>query len=481
MTASFRVRSRRGAALVLALGLAVPLTALSQGVVPAIADPATETTTATTDTTTQAPVTTTNSVATTTTANSTPTTTTTDVTSSSTASTTTAQLTSSLVTTATSTSVSLKPSGATTLSDAVSSTPSQMIPAAVPQTLTADPQGIQSAQAASLTRQDPASATEGDLRLLNLATNRSNRNVLHLDQGWITYDNFFRPVIINPFGQALHIFWQIAGGVIQEIVIPAFGQILTEISQPGPNPVTAILPSETGEPDQVTAAVINGGGHDPGPDQPPPLALPAPTEYPDACVAVHYADAQYKPFIVRKIVDVGDDPQYGERKVLLDGVTPAWGAWTQSADCGTQFEVHKTQQLPGVDEPGQVSLPGGYPMQLASYSSSSGFGIFTVLAALIIAALILGAVLVAITRAKQNRPRDQDELPWHSTDARGHTQHPHPNTRIQAVARPGGPPVVTARETPAPGEATHAIRLEAHFDPGSPTIREVDDDLSRIG
>jgi len=470
-------RSRCGAAMVLALGLAVPLTALGRGVVPAAADPATDTTTTTT--TTLTPVTTTYSVLTTTTAIPTPTTTTSDPTSSTT-STTTITSTSSPVASSASTSVSLIPTSTTTPSDAVSSTPSPVIPTAVPQTLTADPNGIQRAQAAPQTRQDPALAAEDDVRLLTLASNRSNRKVLQWDQGWITYDNFYRPVIINPFGTALHIFWRIAGGVIQEIVIPAFGRILTEVSQPGPNPVTAILPSETGEPDKVTAGVINGGGRDPGPDRPPPLPPPAPTEYPNACVAVHYSNAQYKPFIVRKVVDVGDDAQYGEHKVLLDGVTPAWGAWAQSADCGTQFEVHKTQLLPGVDEPKQAPLPGGYPMQLASYSSSSGFSVFAVRAALIIAVMILGAVLVAITRAKKDPLPDQDDSNRHGADARGRTQSGHPHTRVRAVARPGRPPVVTAHEVPATGGPIHAIRLEAHFDPGSPTIREVDDDIGRI-
>jgi hypothetical protein len=478
MSASFRVPSPRGAALVLALGLAIPLTALGRGVAPAVADPATTTTTATTTrtpvTTTNSTVTTTtNSVVTTPTASSTPTTTTTQMTSLSTASTTTDRLTSSLVATATSTSVTLKLSGTTTVSDAVSSTPSQVIPTAAPQTLTADPQGIQWADAANPTRRDPAPATEGDVRLLNLARNRSNRDVLQLDRGLITYDIFSRrPVIINPFGRALYIFLQAAGGVIQEVVIPAFGTVLTEITQRGPNPVTGILHGDTGEPDQVTAGVINGGGYAPGPDQPPPPALSEPTEYQDVCVAVRYGDTQYKPFIVRKIVDVGDDQQYGEHEVLLDGVTPAWGAWTQSAECGTQFEgrrfeVHKAQQLPGVDEPTQLSPPAGYPVELVTHSTSSGFGKFLVLAALIIAALILAAVLVAIIRAKI-RPHDPDKLPRHSD-------------RIRAVARLGSPPVVTARETPAPGEATHAIRLATQFDPGSPTIREVDDDLSPIG
>lgn len=151
-------RSCRDVAVVLALGLAVSLTALGRGVVAAVADPVNETTTATT---TRAPVTTTNSVVTTTTASSTPTTTSTDLTSSSTTSTKTTRLTSSLVSPATSTSVRLKPSGTTTLSVAVSLTPSQVIPTAVPQTLTADPQRIQLAQSANLVRQDLAPGTSG--------------------------------------------------------------------------------------------------------------------------------------------------------------------------------------------------------------------------------------------------------------------------------------------------------------------------------
>ncbi|WP_152531514.1 hypothetical protein [Mycobacterium sp. UM_CSW] len=354
-----------------------------------------------------------------------------------------------------------------------------MIQTAVPQTLTANLTGVQLARAASQTWQDPASPTEGDARLLNLARNRSNNDVLHLDPGLITYDNFSRPIIINPFGAALHIFWQLAGGAIREIVIPALGQIITEISQAGPNPVIAILPGETGEPDKVTAAVINGGGRDPGPDQLPPPPPPAPTEVPNTCVAVRYTNAQYQPFIVSKIVDLGNDQQYGEHKVLLDGVTPAWGEWTQSPDCGPQFEVHKTQSLPGVDEPKQVPLAGGYPMHPTSPSSSSESGFLVVLAALIIAALILGAVLAAITRTMKKPSPNPDELP--EDDSGGQTQHPHIDTRVRADARPGDPPVITTRDAPVRGGVMHAIRLEAHSDPGTATMREVDHDVSRIG
>ena len=58
-------------------------------------------------------------------------------------------------------------------------------------------------------------------------------------------------------------------------------------------------------------------------------------------------------------------------------------------------------------------------------------------------------------------------------------RHRRPTSRVRAVVRPGGPPVVTVHETPAPGEAARAVRLEAHPDPGIQTIREVDDDHGR--
>jgi len=66
-------------------------------------------------------------------------------------------------------------------------------------------------------------------------------------------------------------------------------------------------------------------------------------------------------------------------------------------------------------------------------------------------------------------------------------RHGRLDTRVHAVSRPGAPLVVTVRETPAPGEATHVVRLEPHPDTGTQTIRdigtqtirEVDDDHGR--
>jgi hypothetical protein len=55
-------------------------------------------------------------------------------------------------------------------------------------------------------------------------------------------------------------------------------------------------------------------------------------------------------------------------------------------------------------------------------------------------------------------------------------RHPHQDARVHAVAGRSVLPVTTVHERPAHGEATHAIRLEAHFDSGTQTIREVNDD-----
>ena len=59
---------------------------------------------------------------------------------------------------------------------------------------------------------------------------------------------------------------------------------------------------------------------------------------------------------------------------------------------------------------------------------------------------------------------------------RWHSPRPRKPVSVVAVSRPGGPPLVTMRETPVRGEATHAIRLKTRPDVGTLTIKEVDDD-----
>jgi hypothetical protein len=76
---------------------------------------------------------------------------------------------------------------------------------------------------------------------------------------------------------------------------------------------------------------------------------------------------------------------------------------------------------------------------------------------LLIVLIVAGAILSAVQYARRRRPK-RPEAPPH----------------VQAVPHPDGLPVVTLRETPERGEATHALRLEAHSGLSTLTVREVD-------
>jgi hypothetical protein len=120
-------------------------------------------------------------------------------------------------------------------------------------------------------------------------------------------------------------------------------------------------------------------------------------------VVVNYSQASYEPFVVQRIVDVGDDPQFGERKVLLDGVTPVWGAWTQTSAGQRQFVVHRTQQFPGLEDPQEGPLPG-YQLRLASSEpSGSGVtpaGVYVVAVSAVVMTMALGWAALAISRRR---------------------------------------------------------------------------------
>ncbi len=143
-----------------------------------------------------------------------------------------------------------------------------------------------------------------------------------------------------------------------------------------------------------SAAVTSQAIGLPLPPPPPPVL-----RYDNVPVLVRYSQATYEPFRVRRIIDVGDDARFGERKVLLDGATPAWGVWTQTPSGERQFEVHRTQQFPGLDDPQEAPLPGDYQLRLASDESSSGLtgrDMFLYVAAGVTVALGFGAIALAL-------------------------------------------------------------------------------------
>ena len=188
------------------------------------------------------------------------------------------------------------------------------------------------------------------------------------DRNWVRYDDYYRPILCNPYHDTLRVVY-IYQYRPRIVLIPPLASVVLDTLAYGAYNFTALVSDTFGTAVDVGVGSFLGGGYYPGPDLAPPPPLPT---YDDVPVAVNYPGATYEPFTVGQIVDVGDDAQYGEHKVLLDGVTPVWGAWTQTAGGQRQFEVHKTQQLPGIDDPQAGPLPGNYQLRLAS-NPSSGF------------------------------------------------------------------------------------------------------------
>jgi hypothetical protein len=232
-----------------------------------------------------------------------------------------------------------------------------------------------------------------------------DRNVRQWDPSWVDYDDYYRPVISNPYRDPVKIIY-VYQNAPRIAFIPPLARIVLEVAQFAAYSFTAVVMNTVNTARNLVNAVVDtavnvavgtffGGGYFPGVGLPLPPTPPPLFRYDNVPVQVRYSNRTYEPFRVQRIVDVGNDSQYGERKVLLDGVTPAWGEWTQTPSGERQFEVHRTQQFPGLDEPREGPLPGDYTLQLASDESSTGLtrpDIYLVATAGLLAALSLGAV-----------------------------------------------------------------------------------------
>lgn len=222
---------------------------------------------------------------------------------------------------------------------------------------------------------------------------------------WVQYDEYYRPIILNPYRNPVRIVYMYEM-TPRIMVVPPLGRMVFEAAQYAAYSFTAALLAPVVAAANVAQAVSNiavgsffGGGYYPGVGMPPPPPPPPVMRYDNVPVFVNYSNARYEPFRVNRIVDVGDDPQFGERKVLLDGVTPAWGVWNQSPTGERQFEVHRTQQFPGLEAPAEGPLPGDYRLRLASDDTStgglSGRDIFLMVSAGVIGTLGFGAIGLA--------------------------------------------------------------------------------------
>ncbi|MUL71482.1 hypothetical protein FZI85_28465 [Mycobacterium sp. CBMA293] len=182
---------------------------------------------------------------------------------------------------------------------------------------------------------------------------------------WVQYDDYYRPVMFNPYRDPVRVVYMYRNAP-RIVYIPPLQRIVMEVVDLAAYSFTAVVVNAVNTAVNVAVGSFFGGGYYPGIGMPLPPPPPPVLSYANVPVQVRYSDAVYQPFRVQRVVDAGDDVQYGERRVLLDGVTPAWGQWTQNPSGERQFEVHRTQQFPGLDEPREAPLPGDYRLQLVN-------------------------------------------------------------------------------------------------------------------
>jgi hypothetical protein len=225
---------------------------------------------------------------------------------------------------------------------------------------------------------------------------RWDHRVRQWDRRWIEYDDFYRPVFYNPFRAPVRIVY-LYERAPRIVILPPLGRAVVDAAALAAYSFTAVVLNTANLAADVAVGTFFGGGYIPpfgAPFVPPPPL----STYNNVPVQVRYSNATYEPFRVNQIVDAGDDTQYGGRKVLLDGATPAWGQWTTSPTGERQFEVHRTQQYPGLGEPQEGPLPGDYRMQLASDESAKAdrTQLYLTAAAGVVGGLGVGALGLAV-------------------------------------------------------------------------------------
>jgi hypothetical protein len=223
-----------------------------------------------------------------------------------------------------------------------------------------------------------------------------DHKVRQWDRRWIQYDDFYRPIFYNPFRAPVRIVY-LYERAPRIVILPPLGRVVVDAAALAAYSFTAVVLNAANLAADVAVGSFFGGGIVPPvgvPFVPPPPLL----SYDNVPVQVRYSDATYQPFRVNRIVDLGDDVQYGGRKVLLDGATPAWGQWTTAPNGERQFEVHRTQEYPGLGDPQEAPLPGDYQMRLASDESANvdHTQMYLMAAAGVVAGLGFGALGLAL-------------------------------------------------------------------------------------
>ncbi|MBS4727007.1 hypothetical protein MSM1_01010 [Mycobacterium sp. SM1] len=256
---------------------------------------------------------------------------------------------------------STSPGRAPTINPPASGAPRNAPLVTPPKELDAPPQAVAAAKAAPETRINPAAppappthmdfnhqvqnainAPGGNVDLVK-ADNRTLVYPRHWD--YLDYDDYRRPTLYNPLGQAMT-FRYFYAGAYREVYVPAGGRIVLDVATVGLFPFTAVGGSYLASGSFYGGAWIPPDGWN---------GSPPPTYTPQAPPEVHRDVLAYIP-AANQVVEVGqvevvghDDsqPAGGQDTFLLDDSTLAWGQ-IDDPGSGAQIRVTKTQPLPGV-------------------------------------------------------------------------------------------------------------------------------------
>jgi hypothetical protein len=151
-----------------------------------------------------------------------------------------------------------------------------------------------------------------------------HRNVRQWGPDWLEYDEYYRPVVLNPYRAAVRIVY-IYQRAPRIVVIPPLARIVLEVAEIGAYSFTAVVLNAV----NTAANVAVGASSAVAISRVPGCRYRrlhrrccAMTTSPSWCVTRRRCTSLSR---VQRIIDVGDDVRFGERKVLLDGATPVWG------------------------------------------------------------------------------------------------------------------------------------------------------------
>ncbi len=303
-----------------------------------------------------------------------------------------------------------------------------------PKKVEAPAQAIAAAKAAPEARLNPAdpsrppTQTDFNQQVQNVInTHSENIELIKADnkalvrpRHWefVDYDQYHRPTLYNPLGQAMT-FRYSYDGASREVYLPPGGRVVLDAGAVGLVPFTAVSES------YLASGSFYGGAFVPpndwqGPPPPKYVAPAPPALYQNVLAEI---PAVVQTVQIGQVAVVGHDdsqPSGSQDCFLLDDSTLAWGQ-VNDPNSSTQIKVTKSQSLPGFGptdngsflfalaapgEPGQAAPP---PPSQPWWPSALGFG-------------LLG-IAVVVFSSLLNRSKDDSDATSDSTTDSWHSQN----------------------------------------------------------